>query len=110
MFHLVVMRALSCFCRVSASMVPSPHGATMLDTLLESRGKKHRSVGGAVVSVCAHTTLIAAAVYATAQARIAPDAAATPRPIYYSLPKEPHPRSYNRTAAPANTLGLPKRL
>ena len=41
----------------------------MLETLLESNSKKSRSIAGAVTSVAAHTALIVAAVYATAQAR-----------------------------------------
>jgi periplasmic protein TonB len=60
----------------------------MLDRLLESRGKRHRSTGGAIVSVGAHTALIAAAVYATGQARNLPAPIEAPRPVYYSLPKE----------------------
>jgi periplasmic protein TonB len=41
----------------------------MLGTLLESNSKKSRSIAGAITSVAAHTALIVAAVYATAQAR-----------------------------------------
>jgi protein TonB len=40
----------------------------VLQTLLESRAKKTRSAGGAVASVLGHSVLIAAALYATAQA------------------------------------------
>ena len=40
----------------------------MLDRLLESKPKRARSPGGTIVSVTAHTALIAAAVCATAQA------------------------------------------
>jgi hypothetical protein len=42
----------------------------MLETLLESRSRREGSAGGAIVSVTAHTALIAVAVYATAQAFI----------------------------------------
>jgi periplasmic protein TonB len=50
----------------------------VLQTLLESRTKKSRSAGGTIASVVGHTILIAAALYATAQAdghtRTMPDA------------------------------------
>jgi periplasmic protein TonB len=42
----------------------------MFDTLLESRATRKRSAGGTVASVTAHSALIAAAVFATAQARV----------------------------------------
>jgi protein TonB len=42
----------------------------MLETLLESRLKRERSIGGAFASVTAHTALVAAALYATAQAHV----------------------------------------
>jgi protein TonB len=62
----------------------------MLETLLESKPKTRRSAGGAVVSVTAHTALIAAALYATAQARVEPARSAPPvRPIYFPLPQTP---------------------
>jgi protein TonB len=67
----------------------------MLDKLLESRAKRRRPVTGVLVSVCAHTALIGGAVYATAQARSAPSISETPKPVYYSLPKE-SPHSSNR--------------
>ena len=44
----------------------------MLETLLESRSKRGHSVGGAITSITAHTVLIGAALYATAQARVKP--------------------------------------
>jgi periplasmic protein TonB len=56
----------------------------MLATLLESRSKRTRSVGGAITSVTAHTLLIGAALYATAQARVKPTS--TPemvRPVFF---------------------------
>jgi len=62
----------------------------MLETLLESKPKTRRSAGGAVVSVTAHTALIAAALYATAQARVEPARSPQPiRPIYVPLPETP---------------------
>lgn len=42
----------------------------MFDTLLESRSTRTRSAGGTVASVTAHSALIAAAVFATAHARV----------------------------------------
>lgn len=69
----------------------------MLETLLESKSRTSRSAGGAVVSVTAHTLLIAGALYATAQARLEP--ARSPqavRPIFVPLPKPAVPN------APAN--------
>ena len=62
----------------------------MLETLLESKSKRERSAGGAIVSVTAHTALIAAALYATAQARVQPaEFAETVRAVYF--PHDPLP-------------------
>ena len=62
----------------------------MLETLLESKSKREWSAGGAIVSVTAHTALIAAALYATAQARVQPaQFAETVRPVYF--PHDPLP-------------------
>lgn len=62
----------------------------MLETLLESKSKRERSAGGAIVSVTAHTALIAAALYATAQARVQPAGITeVVRPVYF--PSNPHP-------------------
>jgi len=62
----------------------------MLETLLESRLERERSAGGAIVSVTAHVALIAAALYATAQARVQPAKfPETVRPIYF--PRDPVP-------------------
>ena len=44
----------------------------MFQTLLESRYRKEAHAGGTIASVTAHATLIAAAVLATAQARVKP--------------------------------------
>jgi periplasmic protein TonB len=56
----------------------------MLETLLESRPKGSRSAAGAIASVTTHTALIAAAVFATAQARVQQRAPAeTVRPVYF---------------------------
>jgi protein TonB len=56
----------------------------MLETLLESKPKGSRSTAGAIASVTTHTALIAAAVFATAQARVQPRAAAEiVRPVYF---------------------------
>lgn len=62
----------------------------MLDTLLESKSKRERSATGAIVSVMTHTALIAAAVYATAQARVQPmGSPETVRPIYFPQAQNP---------------------
>jgi protein TonB len=71
----------------------------MLDRLLESKSRRARSPAGAIASVTAHTALIAAAVYATAQARVAslaPNERA--RPIYFARVSET-PRASIPTAA-----------
>jgi periplasmic protein TonB len=65
-------------------------GEEMLETLLESRPKGSRSTAGAIASITTHTALIAAAVFATAQARVQPRAPAdVVRPIYFppSMPQ-----------------------
>lgn len=64
----------------------------MLSTLLESEAKKEKCLAGTFLSVTAHTALIAAALYATAQAR--PEPARSPemvRPIYFPTPKHSAP-------------------
>jgi protein TonB len=62
----------------------------MLETLLESKSKRERSAGGAIASVTAHTALIAAALYATAEARVQPaEFPETVRPVYF--PHDPLP-------------------
>ena len=70
----------------------------MLETLLESKSRSERSVAGTIVSVTAHTALIAAALYATAQARAKP--AGTPqvvRPVYFPMPESPSTRATRAT-------------
>jgi periplasmic protein TonB len=76
-------------------------GEEMLETLLESKPKGSRSTAGTIVSVTTHTALIAAAVFATAQARVQPRASAdTVRAVYFppNVPRVQTPRS-----APAAT-------
>jgi protein TonB len=79
----------------------------MLDTLLESRATTRRSPAGAIMSVCAHTLLIGAAVYATAQAHVAPpvgnDGA---RPIYFVRP-EKTPATHTRSVISQNAPAAP---
>ena len=73
----------------------------MLDRLLESKPARERATGGAILSITAHTALIAAAVYATAQARVqAPHPSELVRAIYFpripdaaSPPRTPEQRS-----------------
>jgi len=74
----------------------------MLETLLESKSRRERSAGGAIVSVTAHTALIAIAVYATAQSHVHP-AGTTEivRAVYF--PREPIP------VQPGSTVASPQR-
>jgi protein TonB len=66
----------------------------MLETLLESKSKRRRSAAGAIMSVAAHTALIAAALYATAQAHVQPvRIQEIVRPIYFPHPRPPAPAS-----------------
>jgi len=70
----------------------------MLETLLESKSKRRRSAGGTIASVSAHTLLIGAALYATAQGRVAP--AGNPeiiRPVYFPPVRYPVPASQPTT-------------
>ena len=74
----------------------------MLETLLESRSKRERSAGGVMVSVTAHTALIAIAVYATAQAHVHPAGTREiVRAVYF--PRERIP------AQPGSTVASPQR-
>src|SRR6266705_786640 len=74
----------------------------MLETLLESKSRRERSAGGAIVSVTAHTALIAIAVYATAQARVHPAGTIEiVRAVYF--PREPIP------VPPGSTVASPQR-
>ena len=76
-------------------------GEEMLDNLLESRPRGSRSTAGAIASVTTHTALIAAAVFATAQARVQPIATAeTVRPVYF-------PPSAPQVHTPRSTLATP---
>ncbi len=64
----------------------------MLETLLESRAHSQRSAGGAIASVAAHTAIIAAAVYATAQARVPTrDSPATVARFFFAPIPTPRP-------------------
>jgi periplasmic protein TonB len=75
----------------------------MLETLLESKSTRGRSAGGAIVSVTAHTALIAAALYATAQAHVRPSRTTeTLRAVYFppAAPRVP-------AASPTVTLQRP---
>ena len=68
----------------------------MLETLLESKPRGSRSTAGTIASVTTHTALIAAAVFATAQARVQPRVSVeTIRAVYFppSAPQLHTPRS-----------------
>lgn len=70
----------------------------MLETLLESKSKRGRSAGGTIASVSAHTLLIGAALYATAQGRAKPtEPPEMVRPFYFPPARYPVP------AAPTTT-------
>jgi protein TonB len=81
----------------------------MLETLLESRSRRRRSSGGALVSVTAHTALIAAALYATAEARVKPQSAIeSVRPVYF--PPTPIPPAANHRTEPTAGTNVSARL
>lgn len=71
----------------------------MLENLLESKSKRGRSVGGTVASITAHTALIGAALYATAQARVKPAIAPeVVRPFYFPPARSTAPATATPTA------------
>ena len=60
----------------------------MLNTLLESDAKRERSATGTIASAAAHTVMIGAALYATAQARVeVTKSVQMVQPVYFALPK-----------------------
>lgn len=72
----------------------------MLETLLESKSRRARSLKGTVASVVTHTTLVAAALYGTAQARAHPiTTSETVRTVYF--PPVPNHAVAIRPATPA---------
>ena len=77
----------------------------MLATLLESKAKRERSQAGMALSVGAHSVLIGAALYATAQARPAPSKSTEMvRPVYFPpAAHAPHSQTLaaNRVREPA---------
>ena len=78
----------------------------MLETLLESKSKGSRSTGGAIASVVAHTALVVAALYATAQARPEPARPReTFRPMYIPRPKPPTPLASSATTSEIRPVG-----
>src|SRR5438034_11581338 len=78
----------------------------MLDKLLESKQTRERASGSAIVSITAHTALIAAAVYATAQARVQPTRLSYVVPTDY-LPRISHATHSTQiiTPTPRRTAG-----
>lgn len=82
----------------------------MLETLLESKSKPDRSAAGAIMSVGAHTGLIALALYATAQATVAPSGShETVQPIFFPRPEahQPEPRRASPTSRHTVSVALP---
>jgi protein TonB len=77
----------------------------MLETLLESKSRSERSAVGAMVSVTAHTALIAAAIYATANARVQPtNAFQAVHPVYFPRPSRPVQGASPATATRSKSL------
>ncbi len=76
----------------------------MLERLLESGATRERSVGGTIASVTGHSALIAAALYATAQAHVEPlKVGEVVRVHYMTAPiKQSTPKQSN--AMPANPV------
>jgi protein TonB len=73
----------------------------MLETLLESKSRRDRSVKGTIASVVTHTTLVAAALYGTAQAHVHPTSdPETVRTVYFPPAQNPAPAIRTMTAAP----------
>ncbi|MDP9203153.1 MAG: energy transducer TonB [Gemmatimonadota bacterium] len=78
----------------------------MLETLLESQSKRQGSAAGTIMSVAAHTALIAAALYATAQARVEPTRIPeTVRPLYFPRPQSPIPTASPTTTRQTRSVG-----
>ena len=74
----------------------------MLGRLLESRGRPNRSMWGAALSTLAHTTLIAIAVFATAEARVEqPD---PPEIITWVNPPAPRTAAAPSASTPAKKV------
>jgi len=72
----------------------------MLERLLESKAKRQRTAAGAIASVVTHTIVIAAAVYATAQAGVRPVVPPeTFRAVYF--PPAPNPGSVVHATTPS---------
>lgn len=81
----------------------------MLETLLESNSKKSRSIAGAITSVAAHTALIVAAVYATAQARSERHSPPqTVRPVY--IPRAITPTRVTSATTASQARPIARRL
>jgi protein TonB len=75
----------------------------MLETLLESKSKRGRFAGGAITSITAHTVLIGAALYATAQTRVQPtESPEMVRPFYF--PPARHPAPASRPSTPQRAV------
>ena len=89
----------------------------MLETLLESKSRTDRSIGGAMVSVTAHSALIAAAIYATANAGVRTTKLSDiVHPVYFpSPPKQVRDRvstapARSRSAASSRMIFVEPRL
>ncbi|HMI56954.1 MAG TPA: hypothetical protein VK511_02805, partial [Gemmatimonadaceae bacterium] len=77
----------------------------MLETLLESKSRRDRSVKGTIASVVTHTTLVAAALYGTAQAHVHPiGPVETVRAVYFPPAQNPAPAVRPMTAPPPHSV------
>jgi protein TonB len=79
----------------------------MLNNLLESKPKKQRSPGATAFSVVFHSVLIAAAVYATANAAIENEKPKQEEVKFVETPKEPPPPEPEKPPPPPDVVAAP---
>ena len=79
----------------------------MLNNLLESQPKKQRSPGATAFSIVFHSALIAAAVYATANAAIENEKPKQEEVKFVETPKEPPPPEPEKTPPPPDVVAAP---
>lgn len=79
----------------------------MLNNLLESKPKKQRSPGATAFSVIFHSVLIAAAVYATANAAIENEKPKQEEVKFVETPKEPPPPEPEKPPPPPDVVAAP---
>ena len=79
----------------------------MLNNLLESKPKKQRSPGATAFSIIFHSVLIAAAVYATANAAIQNEKPKQEEVKFVETPKEPPPPEPEKPPPPPDVVAAP---